>query len=124
MLRTSATKYDTHSHAGVHLRAAIARVISAERQVAIAARFDRFQQLWDGHDLLGNAHFWATLDADSIRPYLPNLPVLLAIASFQGRDYQLRHPPELPLSGAPVAVDSGAFMWFQRYTNYHFSAAQ
>lgn len=61
---------------------------------------------------------------DTIRPYLPNVPVLLPIASFQRRDYQLRHPPELPLRGAPVAVDSGAFMWFQRYTTYHFSAAQ
>jgi hypothetical protein len=31
-------------------------------------------------------HFWATLDADSIRPYLPTVPVLLPVASFQRHD--------------------------------------
>ena len=72
----------------------------------------------------GPAHFWATLDADSIRPYLPDVPVLLPIASFQRRDYQLRHPPRLALVAAPVAVDTGAFAWFRRYSTYHFSARQ
>jgi hypothetical protein len=72
----------------------------------------------------GPAHFWATLDADSIRPYLPDVPVLLPVASFQRRDHQLRHPPRLPLVAAPVAVDTGAFAWFRSYSTYHFSAHQ
>jgi hypothetical protein len=69
-------------------------------------------------------HFWATLDADSVRPYLPDLPILLPVASFQRRDYQFRHPPRLPLCSAPVAVDTGAFAWFRSYSSYHFSAPQ
>lgn len=68
--------------------------------------------------------FWATLDADSLRPYLPNVPVLLSVASFQRHDYQLRRPPRLPRSDMAVAVDTGAFAWFRSLTSYHFSAAQ
>ncbi len=68
--------------------------------------------------------FWATLDADSIRSFLPDLPVLLPVASFQRRDYRLRRPPCLPVRSAPVAVDTGAFAWFRSYSLYHFSAQQ
>ena len=70
------------------------------------------------------SHFWATLDADSLRPYLPNVPVLLPVASFQRHDYQLRRPPCLPRSIVSVAVDTGAFAWFRSFTSYHFAAAQ
>jgi hypothetical protein len=69
-------------------------------------------------------HFWATLDADSVRPYLPDLPILLPVASFQRRDYQLKRPPRLALHSAPVAVDTGAFAWLHSFTTYHFSAPQ
>jgi hypothetical protein len=49
---------------------------------------------------------------------------MLPVASFQRRDFQLRRPPRLPLISAPVAVDTGAFAWFQSHTMYHFSASQ
>jgi hypothetical protein len=69
-------------------------------------------------------HFWATLDADSVRPCLPDLPILLPVASFQRRDHQLKRPPRLALHSAPVAVDTGAFAWFRSFSTYHFSASQ
>ena len=68
--------------------------------------------------------FWATLDADSVRPYVPDVPILLPVASFQRRDYLLRRAPRLPGRQGPVAVDTGAFAWFRNFTSYHFSAAQ
>jgi hypothetical protein len=75
--------------------------------------------------VISNAcHFWETLDADSIGSYLPTVPVLLPVASFQRHDYQLRRPPRLPPSVVSVGVDTGAFAWFRSFTDYHFSAAQ
>jgi hypothetical protein len=85
------------------------------------------RSLWGGTewaDSLRAPRFWATLDADSIRSFLPDLPVLLPVASFQRRDYRLRRPPCLPVRRAPVAVDTGAFAWFRSYSLYHFSAQQ
>jgi hypothetical protein len=73
---------------------------------------------------LTDRHFWATLDADSVRPYLPEVPVMLPVASFQRHDYQLRRPPRLPLRQSSVAVDTGAFAWFRSFSTYHFSAMQ
>lgn len=97
---------------------------SPDQQVQAARRSPRIEQAPVPVTGSGARRFWATLDADSVRPYLPDLPVLLPVASFQRRDYQLRHPPRLPVIAAPVAVDTGAFAWFRNFTCYHFSAEQ
>jgi hypothetical protein len=70
--------------------------------------------------------FYATLDASTLKPYLPNLPYLLPLASWWRRDVQLKRPPRLPAHLTHVAVDCGSYTLAQHQVQpgFHFTAEQ
>jgi hypothetical protein len=59
--------------------------------------------------------FYATLDADSIRPYLPTIPVMLPIASWWRKDVELKRPPAIPAQVPAIAVDTGSYVLAQQF---------
>jgi hypothetical protein len=70
--------------------------------------------------------FYATLDASTLKPYLPDIPFLLPLASWWRQDLQLKRPPRVPSQLSHVAVDCGSYTLAQRQVEpgYHFSAQQ
>jgi hypothetical protein len=65
--------------------------------------------------------FYATIDADSIRPYIPDVPVLLPASSWAR--YNLR-PPKLPAHITEKAADCGGFVATKIWGDYRYSPAQ
>jgi hypothetical protein len=62
--------------------------------------------------------FYATLDADSIRPYIPDVPVLLPASSFARHALKV---PNLPPRESEVAVDSGGYVATMRWGDYRYT---
>jgi len=65
--------------------------------------------------------FYATVDADSIRPYMPAVPVMLPASSFARRGLRA---PRLPDHITERAADSGGFVATTRWGDYRYTAAQ
>lgn len=65
--------------------------------------------------------FYATVDADSVRPYMPAVPILLPASSFAR--YGLRKP-RLPEHVTERAADSGGFVATFKWGDYRYSPAQ
>ena len=70
--------------------------------------------------------FYATIDAATLKPYLPDVPLLLPLASWWRQDVQLVRPPCLLRHLSHVAVDCGSYALAQRQLEpgYHFTAEQ
>lgn len=67
--------------------------------------------------------FYATVDADSIRPYMPRVPILLPASSFARKELR---PPKLPpgFEDVDVAIDCGGFVATMRWGDYRYTAAE
>ncbi len=65
--------------------------------------------------------FYATLDADSIRSYIPAVPVLLPASSWARKGLR---PPQLPPQLTDRAADCGGFVATLRHRQYKYSPAQ
>src|SRR5919198_5756842 len=65
--------------------------------------------------------FYATIDADSIRSYMPAVPYLLPASSWAR--YQLR-PVRLPRRLRHVAADCGGFVATRIWGDYRFNPTQ
>lgn len=66
--------------------------------------------------------FYATVDADSIRPYMPDVPILLPASSFARKGLRpLRLPAHLT---AERAADSGGFVATLTWGDYTYTPAE
>lgn len=60
--------------------------------------------------------FYATLDRDTVRPYLPRgIPAMLPMASWWRRDVELRRSPSVPAPVPAIAVDTGSYTLAQHF---------
>lgn len=62
--------------------------------------------------------FYATIDVDSVRPYIPAVPVLLPASSFARKGLK---PPALPEHVTERAVDCGGFVATLRWGDYRYT---
>lgn len=62
--------------------------------------------------------FYATVDADSVRPYMPDVPILLPASSFARKGLR---PPTLPRRESDVAIDCGGFVATLRWGDYRYT---
>src|SRR3954463_9031865 len=65
--------------------------------------------------------FYATIDADSVRSYMPPVPVLLPASSW-ARKHLSR--PNLPAQITETAADSGGYVATKVWGDYRYSPAQ
>lgn len=66
--------------------------------------------------------FYATIDADSVRPYIPPVPVLLPASSFARRG--LHRTPKLPAHVTERAADCGGFVATRIWGDYRYTPEQ
>lgn len=62
--------------------------------------------------------FYATIDSDSIRPYMPDVPILLPASSFARKGLR---PPVLPPRTSEVAIDCGGFVATLKWGDYRYT---
>lgn len=65
--------------------------------------------------------FYATIDSDSVRPYMPDVPVLLPASSWARKKLAA---PRLPAHVTERAADSGGFVATFRWGDYRYTPAQ
>ena len=65
--------------------------------------------------------FYATLDSDSIRPYIPAVPVMLPASSWARHGLR---PPKLPAHVTDTAADCGGFVATFKWGDYQYTPAQ
>lgn len=65
--------------------------------------------------------FYATIDADSVRPYIPSVPIMLPASSFAR--HRLR-APKLHSGLDDIAVDCGGFVATFRWGDYRYTPAE
>lgn len=65
--------------------------------------------------------FYATIDSDSVRPYMPDVPVLLPASSWARKGLAA---PKLPVHVTERAADSGGFVATFRWGDYRYTPAQ
>lgn len=65
--------------------------------------------------------FYATVDADSIRDYMPDVPYLLPASSFARKGMKA---PKLPAHISEVAADCGGFVATMKWGDYKYTPAQ
>lgn len=66
--------------------------------------------------------FYATIGVDELKPYIPDVPVLLPASSYARAG--LNKPPKLPNHVKTRAADSGGFVATFKWGDYRYSPAQ